>query len=111
MKNGNCSLLGDPYKTIRPDTAVTCPAFFSSHIHLDDSAVDLLLIVLVPGFANMALQIKNALISDPLDKSAIEILEKAGITADVRTGLKADELIQIIPVSHLQINSNLATLF
>ena len=46
----------------------------------------------------MPLEVKNVLISDPLDNSAIEILSKANINVQVNTGLKPDQLINEIKV-------------
>ena len=47
----------------------------------------------------MPFEVKNVLISDPLDNSAIEILSKANINVQVNTGLKPDQLISEIKVS------------
>ena len=47
----------------------------------------------------MPFQVKNVLISDPLDNSAIEILNKANINVQVKTGLKPEQLINEIKVS------------
>jgi hypothetical protein len=46
----------------------------------------------------MALEIKKALIADPLDATAVQLLQNAGISVDVRTGLKPDQLRQIVSV-------------
>lgn len=47
----------------------------------------------------MALSIKKALIADPLDASAVQLLQNAGIAVDVKLGLKPDQLKEIVPVS------------
>lgn len=47
----------------------------------------------------MPLEIKKVLISDQLDKSAIEILSKANINVTVNTGLTPQQLIEDIKVS------------
>ncbi|MDD5094529.1 MAG: phosphoglycerate dehydrogenase [Dehalococcoidia bacterium] len=39
----------------------------------------------------------KVLVSDPVDKEGVDILIKNGIPVDVKTGLKPEELIQIIP--------------
>lgn len=46
----------------------------------------------------MPLEVKNVLISDPLDNSAIEILSKANINVQVNTGLKPEQLVSEIKV-------------
>lgn len=47
----------------------------------------------------MSIEVKNVLISDPLDKSAIEILNKANINVQINTGLNPQQLIEEIKVS------------
>lgn len=47
----------------------------------------------------MAIIIKKALIADPLDESAVKLLQNAGIAVDVRIGLKPDQLRDIVAVS------------
>lgn len=44
----------------------------------------------------MSIEVKNVLISDPLDKSAIDILSKANINVQVNTGLSPQQLIEEI---------------
>ena len=47
----------------------------------------------------MPFEVKNVLISDPLDKSAVDILNKANINVEINTGLNPQQLIAEIKVS------------
>lgn len=45
------------------------------------------------------LEIKNVLITDQLDKKAVELLNKANINVQVNTGLNSQQLVTEIKVS------------
>ena len=47
----------------------------------------------------MALQVNKVLISDSVDVSCREILERAGLTVDYKPGLSKEDLLQTIKVS------------
>lgn len=47
----------------------------------------------------MSSEIKNVLISDQLDKKAVELLNKASMNVQVNTSLNAQKLISEIKVS------------